>query len=133
MFPDKWSFSSYILHARSFNLNLKYLAQYLWPFPYPFHFSLVLVSKSLFYPLLKTFLHISYLHGRSFWKMGFTPKNANFFLIALAKLSTNNDNVIPILLSSCHHIIIVMSTIAPIDISKLPYICICSRVIAISL
>ena len=60
-------------------------------------------------------------------------KNAKFFFIDLAKLSINNDNVIPLLFSSCHHIIIVMSTIAPINICKLPYICICSRVIAISL
>ena len=60
-------------------------------------------------------------------------KNANFFFIDLAKLSINNDNVIPFLFSSCHHIIIVMSTIAPINISKLPYVRICSRVIAISL
>ena len=68
-----------------------------------------------------------------FWENEIYTKNANFLFIDLAKLSINNDNVIPILFSSCHHIIIVMSTIAPINISKLPYIGICSRVIAISL
>ena len=57
-------------------------------------------------------------------------KNANFFFIDLAKLPINNDNVIPILFSSYHHCHV---NHMPINISKLPYVSICSRLIAISL
>ena len=86
------------------------------------------------YPF-KDLISISYFMFARAYFLGneIYTKNAKFFFIDLAKLSINNDNVIPILFSSCHHIIIVMSTIAPINISKLPYVCICSRVIAISL
>ena len=57
-------------------------------------------------------------------------KNANFLFIDLAKLSINNDNVIPILFSSYHHCHV---NHMPINICKLPYVSICSRLIAISL
>ena len=57
-------------------------------------------------------------------------KNANFLFIDLAKLPINNDNVIPILFSSYHHCHV---NHMPINISKLPYVSICSRLIAISL
>ena len=50
-------------------------------------------------------------------------KNAKFFYIDLAKLPINNDNVIPILFSSYHHC----------HVNHMPYVSICSRLIAISL
>ena len=50
-------------------------------------------------------------------------KNANFFFIDLAKLPINNDNVILILFSSYHHC----------HVNHMPYVSICSRLIAISL
>ena len=82
------------------------------------------------YTLLKTLFHISYLHGRFFLENEIYTKNANFLFIDLAKLPINNDNVIPILFSSYHHCHV---NHMPINISKLPYVSICSRLIAISL
>ena len=50
-------------------------------------------------------------------------KNAKFLCIDLAKLPINNDNVILILFSSYHHC----------HVNHMPYVSICSRLIAISL
>ena len=57
-------------------------------------------------------------------------QKCQFPFIDLAKLPINNDNVIPILFSSYHHCHV---NHMPINISKLPYVSICSRLIAISL
>ena len=83
------------------------------------------------YPF-KDLISISYFMFARAYFLGneIYTKNAKFLFIDLAKLPINNDNVIPILFSSYHHCHV---NHMPINISKLPYVSICSRLIAISL
>ena len=69
------------------------------------------------YTLLKTLFHISYLHGRFFWKMKFTPKMPISFLLIL-----QNCQLIMIMWFQYyfHHIIIVMLTICQLILVNSP-------------